>query len=72
VLLGGTTLGGGNGDAVRTLLGVILLSLLSMGFTCDPSLGVTQVQVPAFYQNMAIGAILVMLLFAGSKLAKRQ
>lgn len=64
MLLGGTTLGGGNGDVVRTLLGVILLSLLSKGFT--------QLQVPAFYQNMAIGAILVMLLFAGSKLAKRQ
>ena len=64
VLLGGTTLGGGNGDVVRTLLGVILLSLLSKGFT--------QLQVPAFYQNMARGAILVRLLFAGSKLAKRQ
>jgi len=64
VLLGGTTLGGGNGDVVRTLLGVILLSLLSKGFT--------QLQVPAFYQNMAIGAILVILLFAGSKLVNRQ
>jgi ribose transport system permease protein len=63
VLLGGTTLGGGNGDVVRTLLGVILLSLLTKGFT--------QLQVPAYYQNMVIGAILILLLFAGAKLSQK-
>jgi ribose/xylose/arabinose/galactoside ABC-type transport system permease subunit len=63
VLLGGTTLGGGYGDVVRTFLGILLLSLLTKGFTL--------MEVPAFYQNMIIGAFLIFLLYASKRLSER-
>jgi ribose transport system permease protein len=64
VLLGGMTIGGGNGDVVKTLLGMLLLSLMSKGFT--------QLQIPARYQNMIIGAVLILLLYIGKKLLERE
>ncbi len=64
VLLGGTTLSGGSGDVVKTFLGILLLSLFTKGFT--------MLQVPAFYQNMIIGAFLILLLYAGKKLSQRR
>jgi ribose transport system permease protein len=63
VLLGGTTLGGGYGDVVKSLLGIVLLSLLTKGMT--------QLEVPAYYQGMIVGVILIFLLYVGSKLAQR-
>ena len=63
VLLGGTTLGGGRGDVVKSLLGILLLSLLTKGLT--------QLEVPAYYQGMIVGVILIFLLYVGSKLAQR-
>jgi ribose transport system permease protein len=64
VLLGGTTLGGGFGDVVKSLLGILLLSLLTKGLT--------QLEVPAYYQGMIVGVILIFLLYVGSKLAQRE
>jgi ribose transport system permease protein len=64
VLLGGTTLSGGYGDVVKSFLGILLLSLFSKGFTL--------LQIPAFYQNMIIGAFLILLLYAGKKLSERR
>jgi ribose/xylose/arabinose/galactoside ABC-type transport system permease subunit len=63
-LLGGTAIGGGSGDVVKTLLGILLLSIFSKGFT--------MLQVPAFYQNMIIGAILILLLLAGKTLEEKR
>jgi ribose transport system permease protein len=63
ILLGGTTLGGGYGDVVKSLLGILLLSLLTKGLT--------QLEVPAYYQGMIVGVILIFLLYVGSKLAQR-
>ena len=63
-LLGGTAIGGGSGDVVKTLLGVLLLSIFTKGFT--------MLQVPAFYQNMIIGAMLILLLLAGKSLEERR
>jgi ribose transport system permease protein len=63
-LLGGTAIGGGSGDVMKSLLGILLLSLFTKGFT--------MLQVPAFYQNMIIGAILILLLLAGKTLAGRR
>jgi ribose transport system permease protein len=63
VLLGGTTLGGGYGDVVKSLLGILLLSLLTKGLT--------QLEVPAYFQGMIVGVILIFLLYVGSKLAER-
>jgi ribose transport system permease protein len=60
VLLGGTTLGGGYGDVVKSLLGILLLSLLTKGLT--------QLEVPAYFQGMIVGVILIFLLYVGSKL----
>ena len=63
VLLGGTTLGGGYGDVVKSLLGILLLSLLTKGLT--------QLEVLAYFQGMIVGVILIFLLYVGSKLAER-
>ncbi len=60
VLLGGTNIGGGKGDVVKSFLGILLLSLLTKGLT--------QLEVPAFYQNMIIGVILISLLYFGKRL----
>ncbi|KPJ86228.1 MAG: hypothetical protein AMS17_13420 [Spirochaetes bacterium DG_61] len=64
ILLGGTTLGGGYGDVVKSLLGILLLSLLTKGLT--------QLEVPAYYQSMIIGVILIFLLYVGSRLSRRE
>jgi ribose transport system permease protein len=61
VLLGGTDLSGGYGDVLKSLLGILLLSLFTKGFT--------MLQIPAFYQNMIIGVCLILLLYAGKKLS---
>lgn len=63
-LLGGTAIGGGSGDVVKTLLGILLLAIFTKGFT--------MLQVPAFYQNMIIGAILILLLLAGKSLEEKK
>jgi len=64
ILLGGTTLGGGYGDVIKSLLGILLLSLLTKGLT--------QLEVPAYYQGMIVGSILIFLLYVGSKLAQKE
>ncbi len=64
VLLGGTTLGGGYGDVLKTFSGIFLLSLLTKGLT--------QLEVPAFYQNMIIGVILIFLLYVGKRLHEKE
>jgi ribose transport system permease protein len=64
ILLGGTTLGGGYGDVVKSLLGILLLSLLTKGLT--------QLEVPAYYQGMIVGAILIFLLYVGRRLTHRE
>lgn len=62
VLLGGTSLSGGQGNVVRTLLGILLLSLLTKGFN--------QVQIPAYFQRMVVGAILIFLLYVGKRMER--
>jgi ribose transport system permease protein len=60
-LLGGTAIGGGSGDVVKSLLGILLLSIFTKGFT--------MLQIPAYYQNMVIGVVLILLLYAGKRLS---
>ncbi len=64
VLLGGMTIGGGNGDVVKTFLGMLLLALMSKGFM--------QLQIPSRYQNMIVGGVLILLLYVGKKLLERE
>jgi ribose/xylose/arabinose/galactoside ABC-type transport system permease subunit len=61
VLLGGTSIGGGKGNVVRSLLGIALLSLMTKGFN--------QLEVPAYYQRMVIGFILIALLYLGKRMS---
>jgi ribose transport system permease protein len=63
VLLGGTTIGGGYGDVVKTLSGIFLITLITKGLTV--------LKVEAYYQNMAIGIILIILLLVGRRLMAR-
>ena len=63
VLLGGTTLGGGYGDSVKTFSGILLITLITKGLTV--------LNVAAYFQNMIIGIILILLLFIGRKLTAR-
>ncbi len=60
VLLGGTTIGGGYGDVLKTFSGVFLITLITKGLTL--------LNVEAYFQNMIIGIILILLLFIGRKL----
>ncbi|MHB1405838.1 MAG: ABC transporter permease [Desulfitobacteriaceae bacterium] len=50
-ILGGTSLAGGKGNIIGTLLGVLILSTLSNGLTL--------LNVPSFYQMIAQGAVLL-------------
>jgi ribose transport system permease protein len=63
VLLGGTTIGGGYGDVVKTLSGIFLITLITKGLTL--------LNVEAYFQNMIIGIILIVLLFVGRRLTAR-
>jgi ribose transport system permease protein len=63
VLLGGTTIGGGYGDVIKTLSGIFLITLITKGLTL--------LSVEAYYQNMIIGIILIVLLFVGRRLTAR-
>ncbi|MBN2073558.1 MAG: ABC transporter permease [Actinobacteria bacterium] len=63
VLLGGTTIGGGYGDVVKTLSGIFLITLITKGLTL--------LNVEAYFQNMIIGVILISLLFIGRKLTTK-
>ncbi|HAX17027.1 MAG TPA: hypothetical protein DCY00_00285 [Actinobacteria bacterium] len=63
VLLGGTTLGGGYGDSVKTFSGILLITLITKGLTV--------LNVAAYFQNMIIGIILILLLFIGRRLTAR-
>ncbi|MEY2617529.1 MAG: hypothetical protein RL522_531 [Pseudomonadota bacterium] len=51
VLLGGTSLHGGEGSVVRTLLGVLIIGVLNNGMVLT--------SVPSFYQIIANGALLL-------------
>jgi ribose transport system permease protein len=63
VLLGGTTIGGGYGDVLKTLSGIFLITLITKGLTL--------LSVEAYFQNMIIGIILLVLLFIGRRLTVR-
>ena len=63
VLLGGTTIGGGYGDVIKTLSGIFLITIITKGLTL--------LNVAAYSQNMIIGIILIFLLFIGRKLTAR-
>jgi ribose transport system permease protein len=52
VILGGTSLAGGKGTIIGTLIGVIILRTLSNGLTIT--------EVPSWYQDVANGATLIM------------
>jgi ribose transport system permease protein/L-arabinose transport system permease protein len=51
VLLGGTSLHGGEGSVVRTLLGVLIIGVLNNGMVLT--------SVPSFYQIIANGTLLL-------------
>jgi ribose transport system permease protein len=55
VILGGTSLSGGVGTVFGTLLGVLIMGTLDNGFTL--------LNVPAFYQMIAKGAVLIFAVF---------
>jgi len=55
VILGGTSLSGGVGSVFGTLLGVLIMGTLDNGFTL--------LNVPAFYQMIAKGAVLIFAVF---------
>ncbi|MBN1299266.1 MAG: ABC transporter permease [Actinobacteria bacterium] len=63
VLLGGTTIGGGYGDVVKTLSGIFLLTIITKGLTV--------LNMEAYFQDMIIGIMLILLLFIGRKLTSR-
>jgi ribose/xylose/arabinose/galactoside ABC-type transport system permease subunit len=58
VILGGASLSGGSGGVPGTLLGVLILGTVSNGMAL--------LQVPAFYQQIATGVILLMAVGLGS------
>jgi ribose transport system permease protein len=55
VILGGTSLNGGVGNLLGTLLGVVIMGTLDNGFTL--------LNVPAFYQMIAKGSVLILAVF---------
>jgi ribose transport system permease protein len=55
VILGGTSLSGGIGNLLGTLLGVVIMGTLDNGFTL--------LNVPAFYQMIAKGLVLIIAVF---------
>lgn len=55
VILGGTSLSGGIGNLLGTLLGVVIMGTLDNGFTL--------LNVPAFYQMIAKGLVLIVAVF---------
>ena len=57
VVLGGTSIYGGRGNVLRTLLGAFMLALLSNGLIL--------LNVPTFYQTVIIGAVLLAALAVG-------
>lgn len=62
VALGGTSMAGGSGGVVGTLLGVTFLAVMNNGLD--------MVNVPSFYQNLIKGAILVLAVYADRFLQK--
>jgi ribose transport system permease protein len=54
VVLGGTSIYGGRGSVMRTLLGAFLLAMLANGLIL--------MNVPTFYQQVAVGLVLLMAL----------
>lgn len=54
VVLGGTSIYGGRGNVLRTLMGAFLLSLLANGMIL--------IDVPTFYQTVVVGAVLLLAL----------
>ena len=59
VVLGGTSIMGGNGSAARTLLGVFVLGIINNGMNI--------LNVPIYIQLMAKGAIIVIALALASR-----
>ena len=55
VILGGTSMSGGLGNLLGTLLGVVIMGTLDNGFTL--------LNVPAFYQMIAKGSVLILAVF---------
>ena len=62
VALGGTSMAGGNGGVVGTLLGVTFLAIMNNGLD--------MVNVPSFYQYLIKGVILVFAVYADKLLRK--
>jgi ribose transport system permease protein len=52
VVIGGTSLFGGEGSIVGTLIGALLMAVIRNGLTL--------LHVPSFYQQMVIGAVVVL------------
>ena len=61
VLIGGTVLGGGRGDMVKTFWGVMVLGILTKGMNL--------LLLPAYLQDMIVGSILILTLIS-SKIAQ--
>lgn len=62
VVLGGTKLGGGKGDIIGTLGGVLAIGILRNGMNL--------MQVPAFYVYVILGSILIAVLFLDKRLSR--
>lgn len=62
VVLGGTKLGGGKGDIIGTLGGVLAIGILRNGMNL--------MQVPAFYVYVILGGILIAVLFLDKRLSR--
>jgi ribose transport system permease protein len=58
IVVGGTSLGGGRGGVLYTVLGVLTLGVLSNGMVLSG--------VPAFYQPVVQGALIVVALGVGA------
>jgi len=63
VLIGGTVLGGGRGDMIKTFWGVMVLGILTKGMNL--------LLLPAYLQDMIVGSILILTLIS-SKIAQRK
>jgi ribose/xylose/arabinose/galactoside ABC-type transport system permease subunit len=55
VVIGGTSLFGGEGSVLGTVIGSLLITILSTGLT--------QMNVSSYYQQIVIGAIIVLAVF---------
>ena len=64
VLIGGTALGGGRGDTVKTFWGVMILGILTKGMNL--------LLLPAYFQDMIVGSILILTLISSRITQKKE